>query len=239
MKSVSRRGTLTEFLALTSRLSIDRTAEILRCCTCAIRNYVAGRSPIPWHRVQVLRLHALESGQCTTHARGAAPEPHQASAIEANIPSDPSAPDVPPDEMLAWVGVHAPHYLSSQRSFAHYVRGRSVVDKIRRAKQEGTFVAVLARWRVLVVELPRMWRSGPLWAGIGPPAYRSREPDSQYNWTQNRHYKQEVGRRIAFVILRRDDPLLGPAGRAEPRDNRLYFAHSQSPYASPLRAGHS
>jgi hypothetical protein len=56
---------------------------------------------------------------------------------------DPSAPDVPPAEMLAWVGVHAPHFLSSQRRFALYVRGWTVVDKIRRAKREGTFVDVL------------------------------------------------------------------------------------------------
>ena len=36
-----------------------------------------------------------------------------------------------PDEMLAWLGVHASHYLSSQRNLVHYVRGRNVVDAIR------------------------------------------------------------------------------------------------------------
>ncbi|WP_230943505.1 hypothetical protein [Burkholderia cepacia] len=50
---------------------------------------------------------------------------------------------MPPDEMLAWVGVHAAHYLSSQRSLMGYIRGWNVVDKIRRAKSKGTFAAVL------------------------------------------------------------------------------------------------
>ncbi|MFM0158408.1 hypothetical protein [Paraburkholderia sediminicola] len=84
----------------------------------------------------------------------------------ANIEPDPAAQDVPPAELLAWVGVHAPHYLSRRRSFALYVRGWNVVDKIRRAKREGTFAALLARWRTLAVELPRMWRSGRMFAGI-------------------------------------------------------------------------
>ncbi|WGS54922.1 hypothetical protein LFL96_36115 (plasmid) [Paraburkholderia sp. D15] len=79
-----------------------------------------------------------------------------------------------PAELLAWVGVHASHYLSSQRSFALYVRGWNVVDKIRRSKREGKFPDVLARWRALVVELPRMWRAGALVASAGPPAYHHR-----------------------------------------------------------------
>ncbi|MEK6294214.1 MAG: hypothetical protein V4793_23075 [Paraburkholderia tropica] len=75
--------------------------------------------------------------------------------------------------MLAWVGVHAPHFLSSQRSFALYVRGWNVVDKIRRAKRDGTFADVLARWCVLARDLPTDWRtSGRLLADTGPPAYR-------------------------------------------------------------------
>ncbi|KVR30702.1 hypothetical protein WK15_05805 [Burkholderia ubonensis] len=175
-----RHGTVSDFLALTDGLSIARVAEILRCCTRTIRNYVAGRSPIPWHRVELLRMIALESNRVAMGASASASAPvpvpvpaSPESPVVANIEPDPAAPDVPPDELLAWVGVHAPHYLSSQRSFAHYVRGWNVVDKIRRAKRDGTFAAVLARWRTLSLELPRLWRSGPLWTGIGPPAYFS------------------------------------------------------------------
>ncbi|KVP87694.1 hypothetical protein WJ96_01660 [Burkholderia ubonensis] len=174
-----RHGTIPDFLALTDGLSIARVAEILRCCTRTIRNYVAGRSPIPWHRVELLRRIALESNRAATGASASASAPAvPESPVVANLEPDPAAPDVPPDELLAWVGVHASHYLSSQRSFAHYVRGWNVVDKIRRAKREGTFAAVLAQWRVLAIELPRMWRSGPLWTGVGPPAYRTRESGS-------------------------------------------------------------
>ncbi|PAJ83723.1 IS21 family transposase [Burkholderia ubonensis] len=173
-----RHGTVSDFLALTDGLSIARVAEILRCCTRTIRNYVAGRSPIPWHRVELLRMIARESNRAAAGAGTPTPAPvAQQSAVVANIEPDPASPDVPPDEMLAWVGVHAPHYLSSQRSFAHYVRGWNVVDKIRRAKRDGTFAAVLARWRTLSLELPRMWRTGPLWSGIGPPAYMTRNAD--------------------------------------------------------------
>ncbi|RQS10079.1 IS21 family transposase [Burkholderia sp. Bp9002] len=167
-----RHGTVSDFLALTDGLSSARVAEILRCCTRTIRNYVAGRSPIPWHRVELLRRIALDANRAATDANASAAAPAAPeSPVVANIEPDPASPDVPPDEMLAWVGVHAPHYLSSQRSFAHYVRGWNVVDKIRRAKHDGTFAAVLARWRTLSLELPRMWRSGPIWTGIGPPAY--------------------------------------------------------------------
>jgi hypothetical protein len=74
-------------------------------------------------------------------------------------------------QMLAWVGVHAPHFLSSQRNFALYVRGWNVIDKIRRAKAEGAFAGVLARWRVRAAELPKAWRSGRIWNDIGSPAY--------------------------------------------------------------------
>ncbi|WP_176316732.1 IS21 family transposase [Burkholderia vietnamiensis] len=177
-----RHGTLSDFLALTDGLSIARTAEILRCCTRTIRNYVAGRSPIPWHRIELLRLRMREA--CAS-AAATSPPAEFASASEsttasvvANLEPDPASPDVSPDEMLAWVGVHASHFLSSQRSFAHYVRGWNVADKIRRAKRDGSFAAVLAKWRVLALELPRMWRSGPLWAGIGPPAYVRKESGS-------------------------------------------------------------
>lgn len=163
-----RHGALADFLALTNGLSIARIAQTLRCCTRTVRNYVAGRSPIPWHRIEVLRLLALESNR-TAQAPDARLD--ERSPVRANIEPDPAAPDVPPDEMLAWVGVHAPHYLSSRRSLTHYIRGWNVIDKIRRAKSEGTFATVLAKWRVLALDLPRAWRSGPLWTGIGPPAY--------------------------------------------------------------------
>lgn len=164
-----RHGELSDFLALADGLSTARIADTLRCCTRTVRNYLAGRSPIPWHRIELLRLLARES-----HAATAQPT-FQPSAdvpgVTVNIEPDPDAPDVPPAEMLAWVGVHAPHFLSSQRSFAQYVRGWNVVEKIRRAKNDGTFYDVLARWRALAVELPKAWRSGRLWADIGPPAY--------------------------------------------------------------------
>ncbi|MBW5804107.1 IS21 family transposase [Burkholderia sp. COPS] len=168
-----RHGALSDFLALTDGLSIARIAQSLRCCTRTVRNYVAGRSPIPWHRIELLRLLASEASAPAAGA-GAASTVEQPAVI-ANIEPDPASPDVLPDELLAWVGVHASHFLSSQRSFTHYVRGWNIVDKIRRAKREGTFAAVLAQWRVLAVELPRMWRSGPLWTGVGPPAYHRRE----------------------------------------------------------------
>ncbi|PRF67549.1 IS21 family transposase [Burkholderia multivorans] len=177
-----RHGTLTDFLALTDGLSIARTAEILRCCTRTIRNYLAGRSPIPWHRIELLRLRAREacaasgtSAQVAGNTASDSCEPTAAVTVVANLEPDPASPDVSPDEMLAWVGVHASHYLSSQRSFAHYVRGWNVADKIRRAKRDGSFAAVLAKWRTLALELPRMWRNGPLWAAIGPPAYLRKE----------------------------------------------------------------
>ncbi|MCW3536864.1 IS21 family transposase [Burkholderia cenocepacia] len=166
-----RHGALADFLALTNGLSIARIAQTLRCCTRTVRNYVAGRSPIPWHRIEVLRLLALGSNRTAHEATAPDARLDGPSPVRANIEPDPAAPDVPPDEMLAWVGVHAPHYLSSQRSLTHYIRGWNVVDKIRRAKSEGTFATVLAKWRVLALDLPRAWRSGPLWTGIGPPAY--------------------------------------------------------------------
>ncbi|WP_175238651.1 MULTISPECIES: IS21 family transposase [Burkholderia cepacia complex] len=149
-----RHGALSDFLALTDGLSIARIAQSLRCCTRTVRNYVTGRSPIPWHRIELLRLLASEASAPATvvGATSTATQP----TVVANIEPDPASPDVPPDELLAWVGVHAAHFLSSQRSFAHYVPGWNVVDKIRLAKREGTFAAVLAQWRVLAIELPRM-----------------------------------------------------------------------------------
>ncbi|MGU7784985.1 IS21 family transposase [Burkholderia sp. PU8-34] len=157
-----RHGALSDFLALTDGLSVARIARTLRCSTRTVRNYVAGRSPIPWHRIEMLRLLALELSRAAHEPATPAQHVNSPSPVRANIEPDPDAPDVPPDEMLAWVGVHAPHYLSSQRSLTHYIRGWNVVDKIHRAKSEGTFSVVLARWRTLALDLPRAWRSGPL-----------------------------------------------------------------------------
>ncbi|WP_321815700.1 MULTISPECIES: IS21 family transposase [unclassified Paraburkholderia] len=165
-----RHGELSDFLALSDGLSIARIADILRCCTRTVRNYAAGRAPIPWHRIELLRLltrpPAAEPPQVLDQSNA------EEVGVTANIEPDPNAPDVPPAEMLAWVGVHAPHFLSSQRSFALYVRGWNVVDKIRRAKQEGSFNEVLARWRIIALELPKSWRSGRLLQSFEPPAYR-------------------------------------------------------------------
>lgn len=163
-----RHGELSDFLALADGLSI---AETLRCCTRTVRNYLAGRSPIPWHRIELLRLLARES-QTTILPPTIQPDA-DVLGVTANIAPNPDAPDVTPAEMLAWVGLHAPHFLSSQRSFPQYVRGWNVVDKIRRSKYDGTFADVLTRWRVLAVELPKAWRSGRLWASIGSPAYHN------------------------------------------------------------------
>ncbi|KUY95471.1 hypothetical protein WS50_29300 [Burkholderia territorii] len=173
MSDQPRHGTLREFLDLIDGLSTAEIARRLRCCTRSVRNYLAGRSPIPWHRIEMLRLLSLEALGEIGRAASTDETP-----VVATLEPDPAAPDVTPDEMLAWVGVHASHFLSSQRSLAHYVRGWNVVDKIRRAKQEGTFAGVLTRWRTLAVELPRMWRSGPMWSGIGPPAYLKKETGS-------------------------------------------------------------
>ncbi|WLE59291.1 IS21 family transposase [Burkholderia plantarii] len=167
-----RHGSLAEFLSATDGMSVATIAEILRCCSRSVRNWIAGRSPIPWHRIELLRLRAADAAAAidapAPHVAEPAPEPPVVPTLE----SDPDAPDVTPADMLAWVGVHAPQYLSSARSFAAYVRGWNVIDKIRRARAAGEFTAVLARWRTLAIELPRAWRTGPIFSGIGPPAYR-------------------------------------------------------------------
>ncbi|AIS93951.1 IS21 family transposase [Burkholderia thailandensis] len=172
-----RHGELSDFIALIDGLSIRQIAEALRCCTRSVRNYLAGRSPIPWHRVEILRLRQVEIDA----AQAAAQQLTREIPVESTIEPDVSTPDVTPTEILAWVGVHAPHYLSSQRSFRQYVRGWNVVDKIRNSKAKGTFAAVLAKWRVLVVDLPRSWkswRSGGVFADTDPPAYRWRSNSS-------------------------------------------------------------
>jgi len=89
-----RHGGLHEFLALTGGLSIAEVARKLRCCSRTIRNYVAGRSPIPWHRIEMLRLLALETSATQGNSSDgmSADEP----PVVANIDPDPAAPDVPP-----------------------------------------------------------------------------------------------------------------------------------------------
>jgi hypothetical protein len=94
-------GCLNEFLALTEGLSVAAVARTLRCCSRSIRNYIAGRSPIPWHRIEVLRLLALGAAAASGDTRGAAPADEP--AVVANIDLDPTAPDVPLAELLAWV----------------------------------------------------------------------------------------------------------------------------------------
>ncbi len=169
LPAAPRHGNLSDFLRLTDGLTIARIADILRCCTRTVRNYIAGRSPIPWHRIEILRLLKRETATAASLTENL-PSPSDVG-LTANIDPDPSAPDVPPAEVLAWVGVHAPHFLSSQRSFEQYVRGWNVVDKIRRAKADGTFAGVLARWRVVAVDLLKSWRSGRVLKDSGPPAY--------------------------------------------------------------------
>jgi hypothetical protein len=43
------------------------------------------------------------------------------------------------DDIHDWVEALAPAYLSNQRSFEMYVRGWSVVEKVKAAKRDGTF----------------------------------------------------------------------------------------------------
>ncbi|WP_247873399.1 hypothetical protein [Burkholderia sp. LS-044] len=99
-----RHGTLQELLDLIDGLTVSDIARTLRCCSRIVRNYLAGRSPIPWHRIELLRLLACEApGEHTVVPRNVE------APVVANIEPDPAAPDVTPDEMLAWVGVHASH----------------------------------------------------------------------------------------------------------------------------------
>ncbi|MBR8317029.1 IS21 family transposase [Burkholderia dolosa] len=51
-----RHGGLAEFLALTDGLTISKITEVLRCCAHSVRNWIKGRPPIPWHRIEVLRI---------------------------------------------------------------------------------------------------------------------------------------------------------------------------------------
>ncbi|WP_201758670.1 IS21 family transposase [Burkholderia sp. ISTR5] len=169
----ARHGSLADFLTLTDGLSVAKIAEILHCCARSVRNWIAGRSPIPWHRIELLRLRAAESAAAaalTAAVADTVPVPD----VVANIDPALTEPDVPAHELIAWVGVHSPNFLSSKLSFERYVRGWRVVEKIRRAKAEGSFARVLAQWRVVALDLPKHQRSGGMFAATGPPAYFKR-----------------------------------------------------------------
>ncbi len=147
-----RHGSLAEFIALTDGLTISKIAEVLRCCARSVRNWIKGRSPIPWHRIEVLRI-----WRATVCRDPAAPD-------ACTLPDDSVLADVVTDEheAVAWVAVHAPHFLSRRQAFEYYVRGWNVVDKVRHAKANGSFRDVLRRWRAIAVERVREWRSGQL-----------------------------------------------------------------------------
>ncbi|WP_229291485.1 hypothetical protein [Burkholderia pseudomallei] len=51
------------------------------------------------------------------------------------------------DDIVAWVSAIAPAYMSSERSFRHYVRNWRVVEKIKTAKAAGTFDSSIATGR--------------------------------------------------------------------------------------------
>ncbi|MDR5775927.1 MULTISPECIES: IS21 family transposase [unclassified Caballeronia] len=171
MPTQARHASIEDFLALTDGLCFKDIARLLRCCLRTVKNYVAGRSPIPWHRIQILRT--LLDDSCDAPKCECVPEtPNDDVSVVANIDEGLATEDVPPEELLAWVGTHAPHYLSSKRSFSLYIKGWDVVNKIRRAKHEGSFQLALYEWRRLVRELPTSWRSGKLFSD--PPAYLRR-----------------------------------------------------------------
>ncbi|WP_176039531.1 IS21 family transposase [Burkholderia stabilis] len=148
----SRHGSLAEFTALTDGLTISKIAEVLRCCARSVQNWIKGRSPIPWHRIEVLRI-----WRATVCSDPAAPN-------AVTLPDGSALADVVTDEqeLLAWVCVHAPHFLSRRSAFDYYVRGWDVAGKVRHAKANGSFRDVLLRWRTMIVERVREWRSGPL-----------------------------------------------------------------------------
>ncbi|MDN7182526.1 hypothetical protein M0D69_31805 [Caballeronia sp. SEWSISQ10-4 2] len=49
------------------------------------------------------------------------------------------------DDLYAWVEAVAPAYTSSTLSFEHHVRGWSVVEKVRRAKLDGTYETTIEK----------------------------------------------------------------------------------------------
>ncbi|MBB5469154.1 hypothetical protein HDG32_005301 [Paraburkholderia sp. CI2] len=145
-----------QFVKLTEGLTIDRVAEVLHCCTRSVRNWLAGRSPVPWWRIEFLRI------------------------WRANVVAEPDTPPLPEgseladvvteeQECLAWVCIVAPHFLSSRRAYEQYLKGWDVAGKIRHAKATGQFLDVLRRWRTLAKVEIRRWRHGPLFSGDDAP----------------------------------------------------------------------
>ncbi|WP_186078666.1 IS21 family transposase [Burkholderia gladioli] len=139
-----------DFVALIDGLSIEKITEVLRCCTRSVRNWISGRSPIPWWRIEALRIWRAQVAE----------NPPK----EATLPPDSELADILTDEQeqVAWVTVHAPHFLSSHRSFRNYVTGWRVAEKIALAKMAGTFVEVIRQWRAIKSATLRQWRRGPL-----------------------------------------------------------------------------
>jgi hypothetical protein len=148
-RSNADRDTLDQFKALTDGLTNDRIAEVLQCCTRSVRNWLAGRSPIPWWRIEFLKI-----WRANVHAEPGAIVLPEGSAL-ANVVTE-------EQECLAWVSVAAPQFLSSRRAYEHYLKGWNVADKIRLAKTAGRFGDVLRRWRELAKMEVRRWRHGPL-----------------------------------------------------------------------------
>jgi hypothetical protein len=147
---------LTEFVALTEGLTIERIAELLHCCIRSVRNWLAGRSPIPWWRIEFIRI-----WRANVDAEPGGQTLPEGSALADVVTEE--------QECLAWVSVVAPHFLSSRRAYELYLRGWDVAGKIRRAKANGQFGDVLRRWRELAKVQLRRWRHGPLFQGDDEP----------------------------------------------------------------------
>ncbi|MDI9700449.1 hypothetical protein [Burkholderia cenocepacia] len=86
-----RHGAQADLLALTDGLSIARSAQTLRCCIRTVRNYVAGRSPIPRHCPEVLRLLVLEAHSTAHESAAACTRVNPPSLLRANIRAGRSA----------------------------------------------------------------------------------------------------------------------------------------------------
>ncbi|MEX3614181.1 MAG: IS21 family transposase [Burkholderia gladioli] len=144
----SRHGALQDFLDLIDGLTTEKITEILRCCTRSVRNWIAGRSPIPWWRIEALKTWRAQVADDAP--MGTAP----ADSALANVLTD-------EQELVAWVSVHAPHFLSNDRSFRNYVAGWRVTEKIAVAKLSGAFQEIVRQWRSIKTETLRQWRCGP------------------------------------------------------------------------------
>ena len=140
-------------MKLAEGLAISKIVEVFRCCERTVRNYLCGRSPIPWHRAEILR------------------QWQHKNANAAAVPADSALHDVltEHEENLAWVSATAPNYLSSERSFLHYVRGWNVREKIARAKASGTWRTILRRWRETLTPQFRTWRTSGKFVDYGEP----------------------------------------------------------------------